>query len=111
MSPQAQQSPIHDTTGLAALVLILRYHDIAVDSSQIKHQYGNAIGMTEMLRCAKDLKLKARALPSKWERLATPLPAIAQRRDGSFLIASKAGEESILILDPAVGRPQPLTRP
>ncbi len=111
MSSQAQETPIHDATGVTALVLLLRFHGIAVDAGQLKHLYGNVIGTTEILRCAKDLKVKARALPSNWERLAkTPLPAIAKRRDGTFLIASKAGDESILVLDPAVGRPQSLTR-
>ena len=48
-------------TGLACLVLLLRIQGIPVDPGQIAHQYGNTIGTTEMLRCAKDLKLKARS--------------------------------------------------
>ena len=94
-----------------ALILLLRFHGIAVDAEQLAHQYGRTIGTTEMLRCAKELKLKARAIESNWERLAkTALPAIAERNDGSFIIVGKVADESVLILDPAVGRPQSLDR-
>src|SRR5262245_45786987 len=44
----------------------------------------------QMLRCAKELGLKARAPKTKWERLAnTPLPGIAVLRDGGFIILGK----------------------
>jgi len=43
-----------------------------------------------MLRCAKDLGLKARHYRTNWSRLAsTPLPAIASLRDGGFLVLAK----------------------
>jgi subfamily B ATP-binding cassette protein HlyB/CyaB len=110
MSDQ-QEIPHHESSGLSVLALTLRFHGIAVDAGQLRHQYGNAIGVTEILRCAKDLKLKVRAIESKWERLAkTPMPAIAELRDGSFIFLSKAGEEAVLIRDPTVGRPQSVTR-
>ena len=64
-----------------------------------------------MLRCARELHLKARVIGSEWERLVdTPLPAIAERYDGSFFILGKASGETVLIQDPAVGRPQVLSR-
>jgi ATP-binding cassette, subfamily B, bacterial HlyB/CyaB len=98
-------------TGLAALVLLLRVQGIAVDPRQIAHQYGNAIGITEMLRCAKDMKLKARMLHSAWPRLArTSLPVIAERRDGSFFLLGKVSEDQVLIHDPRESRPRSLTR-
>ena len=55
--------PVNDT-GLASLVLLLRFQGIPVDPDQIRHQYGTKIGITEILRCAKDLKLKARTIHS-----------------------------------------------
>ncbi|HTR34998.1 MAG TPA: type I secretion system permease/ATPase [Bryobacteraceae bacterium] len=98
-------------SGIAALLLLLRYHGIAADEKQVAHQYGESIGVTEMLRCAKDMKLKARMVISTWERLAkTAFPAIAERRDGDFIVLSKASQTQILILDPAVGKPQMLER-
>src|SRR5271156_2325389 len=108
---EPQDIPNHDASGLSVLALILRFHGIAVDPGQLRHQYGNHIGVTEILRCAKDLKLKARAIESNWERIAkTPMPAIAELRDGSFIFLSKAGAEAVLILDPTVGRPQSVPR-
>ena len=98
-------------TGQAALVLLLRSHGIAVDARQLAHQYGPQFGEVEILRCAKELKLKCRAVHRTWDRLAgTALPAIAGRRDGSFLIVSKVGDGKVLILDPLVGKPQQLSR-
>jgi subfamily B ATP-binding cassette protein HlyB/CyaB len=91
--------------------LLLRFHGISVDARQLTHQYGQNIGILEMLRCAKDLKLKARSVESNWERLArTAFPAIAQRHDGGFFIISKAANDNVLILDPVVGHPQSLSR-
>lgn len=61
----------NDISGLQCLQLLLRYHQVAVDPEQIRHQFGGVtIGVTEMLRCAKELKLKARAEVLSWDRLA-----------------------------------------
>jgi subfamily B ATP-binding cassette protein HlyB/CyaB len=111
MPSEADIIPQPNATSLPALILLLRFHGIAVDARQLAHQYGRSIGVMEMLRCAKDLKLKARAIESHWERLArTTFPAIAERRDGSFFIISKVANDTALILDPAVGRPESINR-
>src|SRR3982074_671662 len=93
-----------------ALTLILRFCDIAADAGQIHHRYGNAgFGMAEILRCAKDLKLKARPLTTDWARLArTPLPALAEGRDGRFVVLGRRLDGNGRIQDPGGGRPQPL---
>ncbi|UIJ82068.1 type I secretion system permease/ATPase [Rhizobium leguminosarum] len=100
------------TAGLETFVLLLRFHGIAADPEQIRHRFGGApIGLSEMLRCAKEFELKARAVSSNWERLTkTPLPAIAQRHDGSFFILGQCSPTGVLIQDPLVGRPQELGR-
>ena len=46
--------------GLAALVLLLRFNGIGADPEQIRHRFGDEIGVLEMLRCAKEFGLKAR---------------------------------------------------
>ena len=64
-----------------------------------------------MLRCAKDLGLKARAYRTDWSRLArTPLPAIAALRDGGFLVVAKAAEDKVLVQSPLAPRPALMTR-
>lgn len=91
--------------------MMLRFLGIAADAGQLIHQYGQGFGTTEMLRCSKDLKLKARIIQSNWQRLGkTALPAIAQRHDGSFLIIGKLGEDQVLVQDPSRSSPQSLTR-
>src|SRR6476660_10467797 len=70
--------------GLEALVTLLHLQGVAADAGQIAHRLGtDKIGVPEMLRCARDLGLKARAYRTDWSRLgSTPLPAIAFLRDG-----------------------------
>jgi subfamily B ATP-binding cassette protein HlyB/CyaB len=66
------------------LALLLRFHQIAIDPTQIAHQFGgSSIGVAEILRCARDLKLKARAVTETWSGLPKlPLPGIVERKDG-----------------------------
>jgi subfamily B ATP-binding cassette protein HlyB/CyaB len=98
-------------SGLAALVLLLRLHGVGADSEQIRHHFGDDIGVAEMLRCAKQFGLKARVYHSRWQRLtATPLPAIAVLRDGRFLLLGKAGEDQILVQNPSLPRPMLMSR-
>jgi len=98
-------------SGLDSLVLLLRFHRIAADPRQLNHQFGAKIGITEMLRCAKELKLKARAHMSTWERLSrTALPVIGQRHDGNFFILGKVTDNKVMIHDPVQNRPQILSR-
>ncbi len=97
--------------GLASLVFVLRLLGLAVDPRQIAHQYGNRIGTGEMLRCAKDLNLKARVINSDWVRLSrTNLPAIAGRRDGGFFSVGRVLEDHVLVQDPTCNRAQSMTR-
>jgi len=98
--------------GLQCLAFLLRLHGLAVDEAQIAHRFAGApIGISEMLRCAKELKLKARAVATDWKRLAKlPLPGIAELADGTFLILAKVSGDSALVQLPAVGRPEILSR-
>src|SRR5882672_991029 len=99
-------------SGIDALVLILRFHELAVDPAQIRHQFaGVPFGVTEILRCVKQLKLKVRATVSDWGRLAkVPLPALAECHDSRFLVLARIVDDKALIQEPAVGRPQLVSR-
>ncbi len=111
MNPETDK-PATGDAGLAALVTLLRFHGIAADPEQIRHRFGGAaIGIPEMLRCAIDFGVKARARTINWERLArTPLPAIAALRDGGFLFLGKVGDDKILVQDPLSPKPKFMTR-
>jgi ATP-binding cassette, subfamily B, bacterial HlyB/CyaB len=99
-------------TGLAALVMLMRFQGVAAEPDQIRHRFGGApIGLTEMLRCAKDFGLKARVVKTGWARLAkSPLPAIGCLGSGGFLLVGKASDDPVLVSDPSVGRPEMLSR-
>jgi subfamily B ATP-binding cassette protein HlyB/CyaB len=98
--------------GLAALVALLRFHGVGADPEQIRHRFGaTPIGVGEMLRCAKELGVKARSVSTRWERLAkTPLPCIAALKDGGFLILGKVGDDKALVQSPTSPRPSIMTR-
>ena len=98
--------------GLEALVTLLHLQGVAADAGQIRHRLGtDKIGAAEMLRCAKDLGLKARAYRIDWSRLGrTPLPAIASLRDGGFLLLAKADADRVLAQSPLAPRPVLMTR-
>ena len=91
---------------------LLHLQGIAADRGQIRHRLGTeTIGAPEMLRCAKELGLKAKACRSDWSRLMkTPLPAIASLRDGGFMVVAKAAEEKVLVQSPQDSRPALMTR-
>jgi ATP-binding cassette, subfamily B, bacterial HlyB/CyaB len=111
MSADATDNPAPDRSGLAALVLLLRFHGVGADAEQIRHRFGREIGVVEMLRCGKEFGLKSRIYPSTWDRLPrTPFPCIAVLRDGRYLILGKAGDEKVLVQDPLVPRPALMTR-
>ena len=98
--------------GLAVLVTLLRFQGIGADPEQIRHRMGGVpIGIPEMLRCAKDLGLKARARTTSWDRLArTPLPGIIALRDGGFLFLGKVGDDKAIVQSPLSPRPELMTR-
>jgi subfamily B ATP-binding cassette protein HlyB/CyaB len=123
MADQDDKRQLADS-GLAALVMMLRFHGVSADGAQLRHKLGRApVTPLDIVRSAREFNLKSREHRSSWRRLdQTPLPAIAPLRDGGFLILGKvspepsAGTESnrpkgkILVQDPLSPRPQVLTR-
>src|SRR5262244_3438044 len=98
--------------GLLALVMLLRFYGVGADPEQIRHRFGRGtIGIPEMLRCAKELGLKAHSRLTTWERLvSTPMPAIVALRDGGFLLLGKVGDGKALVRSPLAARPTMMTR-
>jgi subfamily B ATP-binding cassette protein HlyB/CyaB len=104
--------PVKTDSALLALTILLRCHGIGADPEQIRHRIGSPrIGVPEMLRCAKEMDLKARLVSTRWERLtSTPLPGIAVLRDGTFLILGKAAADKVLVHLPSEPRPGTMTK-
>lgn len=108
------EKPLPSDPGVVALVMLMRLHGVGADGDQIRHRFGGApIGVTEMLRCAKEYGLKARAVRTSWKRLPhTPMPVIAALREGGFLILGQVNAEDgkILVQELQAQRPRIMTR-
>ncbi|HET7875521.1 MAG TPA: type I secretion system permease/ATPase [Methylomirabilota bacterium] len=113
-SSQVESAPAELDTGLACLVLLARYFGLAADSEQLRHGFGEPgvpFGVTEILRAAKSLGLKAGLVASSWARLgATPLPAIALLKNGAYVVLARVDAEKVLLQDPGEPRPAVLPR-
>ena len=103
---------VQKDTGLQCLALLLRFHQVSADPAQIAHQFSGApIGVSEMLRCAKYLKLKARVVTDSWTGLAKlPLPVIVELKDKTFVIVGKVTAEDALVQIPSEYRPRIIKR-
>ena len=101
-------------TGLTCLLILARFYDLPADGSQLRHQFaqsGQPLSDTELLRAAKHLGLKAGLLKTQWNKLpGTPLPAVAKRTDGRYVVLAKIEAEKVLIQDPVEARPLVLSR-
>jgi hypothetical protein len=81
----ATDKPAPAESGLAALVLLLRFHGIGADPEQFRHRFGSDIGVPEMLRCAKEFGLKARTLSIKLATLGASCRRITGLRTSNSL--------------------------
>lgn len=95
-------------------MILAGVHGIPADPQQLRHEFaaaGETFENREILRAAKLLGLKARAVPSRWERLSTlALPAIARHKDGHYFVLAKVDDDRVLIQDPLEQRPLTLPR-
>lgn len=107
-SPANNQTKVD--TGLASLILIAKYHGIAVDPEQIKHVFAigsDGMNTTDIIRAAKELGLKAKEANVQFERIQKlRLPAITKIKDHGYVILAKVENEQVLILNPAESKPR-----
>src|SRR5499427_5690756 len=89
-----------------------QWHGVAAEEEWICHCCGTAtIGITEMLRCARKLGLRARSYTIDWRQLAdTALPGIVALRDGGFLVLAMVVENHVLVHHPLASQAQVITR-
>jgi ATP-binding cassette, subfamily B, bacterial HlyB/CyaB len=90
-------------TGLSSLSVMLRLLGRPVDPAQLAHRFSlpgrtvDAIGVT---RAAQQLDLKVRLTSTSWDRLdRVALPAIAELRDGRFVVVLKREPGEVLVAD------------
>ena len=104
MIEQEQQTLSDRDPGLAALVLIARFHGVAADAEQLRHAAGiksSAFNDSELSLAARSLGLKTRKVRVSVDRLSrTPFPALALDQHGQHFIVAGCNTERALILDP-----------
>lgn len=97
--------------GLAALLMILRYHGLSAEPEQILHQFGASIGILEIVRCARGMGLAARARTVKWRRLSRiAMPCIGVDKGGGFILLGKVTDNHILVQSPMSPQPKSMDR-
>jgi subfamily B ATP-binding cassette protein HlyB/CyaB len=103
-----ENNPVSQDPGLYVLTSLFHMNGVGADPQQIRHRFGGMpIGISEMLRSAKDFEFKARERVLDWGSLiVAPMPAIAARRDGGFFLLVRAGPDKILVQSPNAQRPQ-----
>jgi subfamily B ATP-binding cassette protein HlyB/CyaB len=106
---QNYQDKVYDP-GLAALILIARYHNVAATEQQLRHAAGlksELFSERDLLLSARSLGIKARVVKVKIDRLSkTPFPALGLDKDGRHFILARCDAEKALVLEPNAQAPQ-----
>jgi subfamily B ATP-binding cassette protein HlyB/CyaB len=94
--------------------MMARFLGLSADPEHLAHlsgAAGEACSTVDILRALKRLHLKARQVTADWSRLKDlPLPAIAEARDGRYVILARVQDERVLVYDPGHERPTALSR-
>ena len=102
------------TTGIACLVLMMRFFRLPADAQRLFHQFGgmrDELDSTAFVRAARQVGLKANLITTSWDRLGrTPLPAVAELKNGRFIVIAGAVAEKVLVQDPADTQPREFSR-
>src|SRR5471032_3239621 len=107
VSPETPQHNGSEDSGIASLVVIAQLSGVAISADRLKHLSGlsRPIDALTLVRLARQVALKARSTTSHISRIAqTPLPAIAELRDGRFVVLLKVAGAEALLHDAAARR-------
>jgi subfamily B ATP-binding cassette protein HlyB/CyaB len=110
MDPEGRRDLMLDP-GAAALAFILQLLGLPANAAELLHVSGKAtLDSGDLLRLARRFPVKARLIATNLERLATtPLPALAQMRDGGWLVVGRIGDGKVLVQDPNAASPEALS--
>lgn len=101
-------------SGLACVVGMLGFLDRPADPEQLKHLSGKAtepLGTVDILRLAKRLDVKAKAVRVPLEKLVLqPLPAVILLAAGEYVLLLKAADDQYLVFDCVAEMPSTLAR-
>jgi subfamily B ATP-binding cassette protein HlyB/CyaB len=102
-----------DDAGVFSLVLIARFHGLAADTDQLRHEAGltrGAFDEAALVLAARRLGMKARAVRIDAKRIAQlAMPALMFVQDGSHFVLVACEGDSALVFEP--GRKAPVRCP
>ncbi|MDB5799912.1 MAG: type secretion system permease/ATPase [Rhodocyclales bacterium] len=116
--PQDASAKAPVDSGLACLVMLARFHSVAVEPDQLAHEFcsnGQFFSTADILLAARKLGLSVKRVTTRLDRLkTTPMPAVALDRNGRYFILARVdqpegGATQALIHDPVVERPEVLS--
>jgi ATP-binding cassette, subfamily B, bacterial HlyB/CyaB len=103
-----------EDSALASFILLLSFLDRPADPEQLRHLLGKGsvpLDADDLLRLAKKLDVQARKVqvkPGKLDRM--PLPAIALRTDGEYVVLLQATQGKVLVFGSTDERPRAIER-
>jgi subfamily B ATP-binding cassette protein HlyB/CyaB len=105
-----------DRTGLTALCVVARLHQVAADPETLSHQLAltpsQLVGQHEILLAAQQLGLRAKPSRSTPQRLTfAALPALALMADGRYVVLAQCDGQRVLFMDPAAAVSAQASRP
>lgn len=100
-------------SGVACLVMLARYHDIAISPEQLRHSFatdGRPLTAAQILQAFQHVGLKTKLRRTDPRRLVhMPLPAMAADGQGGYFIIARMEGERVLVQDPKMCSPQTWT--
>ncbi len=115
MEPSDHPHKANLDSGCNSLCLLARYHQVAADAKALQHEFGESgkhFTITDILRAASFLKLKAKLVKPDIQRLKdVALPAIAKDQGGNYLVLGRIDSENekVLIQKPTATAPETLS--
>lgn len=108
-STKSPNAKIFDS-GLASLVMLARFHQLAVSADQLAHEFGSSdryMSSSDLLLAARKIGFKGKLVKTISDRLgSTPLPAIAADVENGFFIIARFDKGKVLVHDPIDQRPR-----
>ncbi|MGD9603484.1 MAG: peptidase domain-containing ABC transporter [Gammaproteobacteria bacterium] len=100
--------------GMLALVTLARWHGVPVEPGQLASRFGvrgEPPSVTDLVRAARWLGLRARAIRASWARLAhLPLPALVRWRGGGSAVLAGVRADEVLVKHAHEPGPRVLSR-
>ena len=99
-APEISQTTVQPVdTGLVCLCLIAQFLGVPANVGDIRRRHAITIaGREDLVRIARRLGFKARPVVTSLARIdKTPLPAIAESKDGTFFIVGKVGDGKLIV--------------